>query len=398
MLFLKNTKITIFFKTKYKKENNFRLSLQNIMAGVYIHIPFCKQRCSYCDFFSSTEIHRKENYVDALCEELIERKDYLCEQVETIYFGGGTPTLLSPAEFEKIFHTLYLVYGEDKNREITLEANPDDLTSEYLNSIKHLPFNRISLGVQSFNDRELQLLNRRHDAQSAIRAVQRLQQAGYGNISIDLIYGLPGQNRKIWNKNLSQAIDLQVQHISAYHLIYEEETPVYKQLKEGKLTPADEELSNSLFELLIDTLTAVGFEHYEISNFARYGFQSRHNSSYWNGTQYLGVGASAHSYNGFSRQWNKKTLSPDYWTSGYEIEILDEKTKYNDFVITRLRTMKGIDINELTSLFGESQKNYCLKQAQKFIVNNLLICVDNFLRLTRKGIFISDSIMSDLMD
>ena len=365
------------------------------MAGIYIHIPFCKQRCSYCDFFSSTEVSRKEKYVDLLCEELIERGKYLQEPVETIYFGGGTPTLLSSADFEKVFQTLFRIFGEDKNREITLEANPDDLIPEYFNSIKHLPFNRFSLGVQSFDDRELKMLNRRHNSQSAIRAIQLLQQTGNSNISIDLMYGLPGQTMEIWNNTLSVAIDLKVQHISAYHLTYEEGTSLHKQLKYGNFTPIDEEISNRLFELLIDRLTSAGFEHYEISNFARPGFHSRHNSSYWNGTFYLGIGASAHSYNGFSRQWNNKSL--DYRSLGYEIETINEKTAYNDFVITRLRTMKGMNLNKLSSLFGESRKAYCLKQSQKYIAKGLLLNEDSFLKLTRKGIFISDSIMCDLI-
>jgi len=369
------------------------------MAGIYIHIPFCKQRCSYCDFFSSTGNRRKERYVETLCDELQARKDYLQdESIETIYFGGGTPSVLSFSDFTKIFYTLYSVYGENENREVTLEANPDDLSGDYLPTIRFFPFNRISLGVQSFDDRELQLLNRRHDAQSAVRAVQLLQQAKYDNISIDLMYGLPGQNLKTWKKTLRQAIDLQVQHISAYHLTYEEGTPFHQRLKAGSLTPVDEDMSNRLFEALMDTLTAAGYEQYEISNFARPGFQSRHNSSYWNGTHYLGVGASAHSYNGSSRQWNNKTLTPDYWTSGCEIELLDEKTKFNDFVIMRLRTMKGMDLKELSSLFGESQKGECLRQAQKYLANGLLQYENNFLRLTRKGIFVSDGIMRDLME
>jgi oxygen-independent coproporphyrinogen-3 oxidase len=342
-------------------------------------------------------MHQKEKYVDALCEELKARRDYLQEPVETIYFGGGTPTLLSAADFGKIFQTLHRIFGENKNREITLEANPDDLSPEYLKSIKHLPFNRFSLGVQSFDDGELKLLNRRHDAQSAIRAVTLLQQAGYDNISIDLMYGLPSQGMEMWNDTLRQAIDLQIQHISAYHLIYEEGTPLHKRLNEGSLTTVDEEMSNCLFEILIDTLVAAGFEHYEISNFARPGFHSRHNSAYWNGTFYLGIGASAHSYNGFSRQWNNKSITSDYRSLGYEIEIIDEKTKYNDFIITRLRTMRGIDLNELSSILGESRKTYCLQNAQKYIANGLLNYEDNSLQLTRKGIFISDGIMSDLM-
>jgi oxygen-independent coproporphyrinogen-3 oxidase len=253
------------------------------------------------------------------------------------------------------------------------------------------------LGVQSFDDRELQLLNRRHDAQSSIQAVKRLQQAGYDNISIDLMYGLPGQDIKIWKRTLRQAIDLQVQHISAYHLTYEKGTPLYRQLKDGTVTPADEEMSNRMFEILIDMLTDAGFEHYEISNFARPEFQSHHNRSYWNGTHYLGVGASAHSYNGVCRRWNGKALLPNYWTSGFEIEVLDEKMKYNDFVITRLRVMKGMDFSELTALFGESGKAYCLRQAEKYIANGLLQLEDNRLRLTRKGIFVSDGIMRDLI-
>jgi len=367
------------------------------MAGIYFHIPFCKQRCSYCDFFSSTGIHKKEKYVDALCEELRARSNYLQEPVETIYFGGGTPSLLSSADFDKIFRTLYFIYGEDMKREITLEANPDDLTHDYLESIQRFPFNRFSLGIQSFDDRELKLLNRRHDAQSAIRAVELLHNEGFNNISIDLMYGLPEQNLKTWKTTLQQAIDLQVQHISAYHLTYEEGTPFHRQLKEGSLSPVDEEMSIRLFEALIDLLTAADFEHYEISNFARPGFQSRHNSSYWNGTHYLGIGASAHSYNGFSRQWNKKAILQDYRTSDYEIETIDEKTAYNDFIITRLRTMKGIDLNELTQLFGESRKTYCLQQSRKAIANVLLHYENNCLRLTRKGIFVSDGIMSDLM-
>ena len=367
------------------------------MAGIYIHIPFCKQRCSYCDFFSTTESFRKAKYVNAICDELVERKDYLNEPVETVYFGGGTPSLLSFADISKILYTLYFIYGEGKDREVTLEVNPDDITPAYVETIKYFPFNRISLGVQSFNNRELQLLNRRHDAQSAIRAIELLQQSGYNNISMDLIYGLPEQNMEIWQQTLRQALDLQVQHISAYHLTYEEGTPLHRQLKEGGITPVDEELSNHLFEVLIDTLATAGFEHYEISNLARSGFQSRHNTSYWNGTHYLGIGASAHSYNGLSRRWNKKAITPDYWASGYEIELLDEKEKYNDYIITRLRMMKGMDLNELTTIFGESRKTYCLQQTQKYIADNRLQCENNHLKLTRKGVFIADSIMSDLM-
>jgi len=368
------------------------------MAGIYIHIPFCKQRCSYCDFYSSTENRMMDTYTTALCNELAKRKDYLNnEPVETVYWGGGTPSALQFNDFAKIFVTLVYIFGADSKREVTLEVNPDDITPDFLSTVIYFDFNRISLGVQSFNNLELKLLNRRHDAQSAIRAVELLQMRGFDNISIDLMYGLPGQSLQSWEETLRQALTLDVQHISAYHLTYEEGTPLYGQLKKNSITPVDEEMSNRMFEILIDMLTAAGFEHYEISNFARRGFQSQHNTSYWNGTYYLGIGASAHSYNGFSRRWNRKTLMPNYWSSGFEVEVLDEKMKYNDFIITRLRMMKGINLKELTLLFNESGKTYCLQQAQKYIANGLLQCKGNYLRLTRKGIFISDSIMSDLM-
>jgi len=368
------------------------------MAGIYIHIPFCKQRCSYCDFFSSTDFRMKKSYIFSVCNELYDRKTYLREPVDTIYFGGGTPSVLEFNELEAIFATIYSIYGDSKNREVTIEVNPDDITFEYVITLKHFPINRISMGIQSFDDCELQLLNRRHNAQSAKQAVHRLQQAGYGNISIDLMYGLPGQTIKTWEKTLQQAIDLQVQHISAYHLTYEKGTTLHKQLNEGTLIPTNDELSNRMYEVLMDTLVSNGFEHYEISNFARHGFQSRHNSSYWDGSHYLGIGASAHSYNGTERRWNRKTVKSKDWTLDFETEILDNKMKYNDFIITRLRLMKGMDLNELSAFFGESRKTDCLRQAEKHIVNGLLKYEDNRLRLTRKGIFLSDGIMSDLME
>jgi oxygen-independent coproporphyrinogen-3 oxidase len=391
------------------------------MAGIYFHIPFCKTRCVYCDFFSSTNTQEKEDYVDAMCRELQERKAYLQGQpIETVYFGGGTPSQLTAKDFEKLFdslkslpfrhcerseaiqtslaHTGLLRFARNDGMEVTLEANPDDITPAYLDSIKHLPFNRISLGIQSFNDAELKFLNRRHDAQSAIRAVRLCQEYGFENISIDLMYGLPNQTVEIWEENIRQAIALNIQHLSAYHLIYEEGTPLFEWLQQGRIQPADEEVSVEMFTLLIDCLAEAGFEHYEISNFARPGFHSRHNSSYWNGTHYLGIGASAHSYNGVSRQWNKRVHGARYAKQEFEVEVVDEKTAYNDFIITRLRTMKGIDLEELHSLFGEAKKNVCRKQAQKFLDNHLLEINDCHLRLTRKGIFVSDGIMSDLME
>jgi oxygen-independent coproporphyrinogen-3 oxidase len=381
------------------------------MAGIYFHIPFCKTRCIYCDFFSSTNLKEKEAYVTEMCKELEARKDYLQGQaIETIYFGGGTPSQLPAQDFEKLFKSVIASEAKQSiqppdcfelcprnDMEITLEANPDDLTPGYLNSIRRLPFNRISLGVQSFNDAELKFLNRRHDAQSAIRAVRLCQKYGFENISIDLMYGLPNQTPELWDATIRQAIDLNIRHISAYHLIYEEDTQLYDLLRQGRIQPVDEELSVQFFEILIDRLAEAGFEHYEISNFAKPGYRSKHNSAYWNGTHYLGIGAAAHSYNGISRQWNKKIPGAGYRAQGFEIEMPDEKTAYNDFIITRLRTMQGIDLDELTALFGEEKKADCLQQAQKQLQNQLLEIAGNHIRLTRKGIFVSDGIMSDLM-
>ncbi|MDR2804235.1 MAG: radical SAM family heme chaperone HemW [Dysgonamonadaceae bacterium] len=371
------------------------------MAGIYIHIPFCRTRCSYCDFCSvavGKTRGEREDYVEALCQELQERKTYLQgHSIETIYFGGGTPSQLSAKHFEKIFETLAAVYPALAPCEITLEANPDDLTPEYLDSLKKLPFNRISLGVQSLNDAELRFLNRRHDASSAVRAVRLCREKGFENISIDLMYGLPNQTLKSWQSTLRQAVGLDVQHLSAYHLTYEEGTPLFDRLQQEIVHSIDEDLSVALFETLIDVLTGAGFEQYEISNFARSGYSSRHNSGYWNGAPYLGIGASAHSYNGESRQWNKKIPGAEYKTYGIEMEILDEKALFNDFIITRLRTMKGIDLRELQTLFGEQKKACCLQQANKHLSNQLLKIKNSHLQLTQKGIFVSDRIMSDLL-
>ena len=379
------------------------------MAGIYFHIPFCKTRCIYCDFFSSTSMKEKEWYVDALCKEISLQSDYLKgESTETIYFGGGTPSQLTAEDFKKIFTQIKVSYpsalSKPDEMEITLEANPDDLTIEYLDSLKDLPFNRISLGIQSFQDSELDFLNRRHTAQSAIEAVRLCQVAGFNNISIDLMYGLPGQTMVIWKENLHHALALDIQHISAYHLIYEEGTPLYNQSEKKQINPIDEKLSVEMFETLIDTLTESGFEHYEISNFARKGYRSRHNSSYWDGTHYLGIGASAHSYNGVSRQWNVSSI-PEYIRSISlgdnsqisETEKIDEKTAYNDFILTRMRTMEGMNFTELSSVFGKEKADYCIQHAKKYIDTQMLEIKEDHLMLTRKGIFVSDSIMSDLM-
>lgn len=373
------------------------------MAGIYLHIPFCKTRCIYCDFYSTTRSELKTRYVRALCSELEMRKEYLKEErVETIYFGGGTPSQLEEGDFRQLFETIQKCYGMESCHEITLEANPDDLSKEYLQMLSTLPFNRLSMGIQTFDDATLKLLKRRHDARTAIEAVDRCRQAGFSNISIDLIYGLPGETKERWENDLRQAIDLNVEHISAYHLIYEEDTPIYKMLKQHQVSEVDEDSSLEFFTLLIERLQKAGFEHYEISNFCRPGKHSRHNTSYWQGIPYLGCGPSAHSFDGMTREWNVSSI--DQYIKGieenrrtFEIEYLDQATRYNEFIITTIRTVWGTPIEKLKQTFGNELWEYCRKMAAPYLENGKLEEHDGALRLTREGIFISDSIMSDLL-
>lgn len=373
------------------------------MAGIYIHIPFCKRRCIYCDFFSTTQSDQKSTYVRALCEELRIRKDYLQEEdIETIYLGGGTPSQLSQKELESIFTTIYNIYKVKENAEITLEANPDDLTPEYVSMLRQLPINRISMGIQTFQENTLKLLHRRHTAQQAVEAFYRCREAGFQNISIDLMYGLPGETLETWIHDLKQAIDLHPEHISAYHLIYEEGTVLWKLREECQVKEADEDLSVSLFSTLIDMLTQAGYQHYEISNFCLPGLHSQHNSSYWTGKNYLGCGPSAHSYNGFSRQWNVASLDK-YMTSissgqpDFELEELDLYTRYNDFVITSIRTCWGMPLSRLQTEYSKELYHYCLRMAKPHLEQGVLQLQDEVLKLTSKGIFVSDGIMSDLL-
>ena len=373
------------------------------MAGIYIHIPFCKRRCIYCDFFSTTRSEEKPTYVRALCQELAIRKDYLeDEEIETIYLGGGTPSQLTEEELSAIFTNLYNIYKVKEDAEITLEANPDDLTPEYIAMLCRLPINHISMGIQTFQEETLKLLHRRHTAQQAIEAFRRCREYGFRNISIDLMYGLPGETLDTWKQDLQQAIELHPEHISAYHLIYEEGTELWKLKEQHQVEETDEDVSVTLFSTLIDTLTQAGYQHYEISNFCLPGLHSRHNSSYWTGKKYLGCGPSAHSFDGLSRQWNIASLDKylNSITSGkpdYEIEELDLYTRYNDFVITSIRTCWGMPLSRLRTEYGEELYNYCLRMAKPHISEGVLEIREGVLKLTRRGIFISDGIMSDLL-
>lgn len=373
------------------------------MAGIYLHIPFCKRRCIYCDFFSTTQSEKKTAYVDALCQELTQRKDYLeGEEVETIYLGGGTPSQLDGKDLERIFHTLYDTYSISSDAEITLEANPDDLTAGYVEMLRTFPFNRLSMGIQTFREETLQLLHRRHTAAQAIEAFHRCRKAGFENISIDLMYGLPGETLETWEADLQQAISMKPEHISAYHLIYEEGTALWKLREQHRVEEADEELSVALFTLLIHKLKENGYQHYEISNFCLPGMYSRHNSSYWTGKKYLGCGPSAHSYNGHSRQWNVASLEGYIGKvkrneTYFEVEQLDLYTRYNDFVITTIRTVWGLPLHKLKAEFGETLYNYCLRMAKPHLEQGTLQITDHVLHLSESGIFVSDGIMSDML-
>ena len=373
------------------------------MAGIYLHIPFCKKRCIYCDFFSTTQSEKKAAYIDALCRELTLRKTYIGnEPVETIYLGGGTPSQLDQKDFEKIFTAISETYTVTDGAEITLEANPDDLRPEYIHMLRSFPFNRLSIGMQTFQNETLKLLNRRHTAEQAVKAFEDCRKAGFRNISIDLMYGLPGETAETWASDLRQVVEMKPEHISAYHLIYEEGTPLWKLREAHRVEEVDEDLSVSLFTGLIHTLKQNGYEHYEISNFCLPGCHSRHNSSYWTGKKYLGCGPSAHSYDGKSRQWNIASLEGyihgiECGTEISEKEELDLYTRYNDFVLTSVRTCWGMSLERLKTDFGEKLYRYCLKMARPHLVQGTLETCHETLKLTEKGIFISDGIMSDLM-
>lgn len=372
------------------------------MAGIYIHVPFCKTRCIYCDFYSNTGLIHT-SFLDALSQEIALRKDYFeGEPIDTIYFGGGTPSQLSVDSIRRILDRLMETFPLSSNPEITLEANPDDLDEAYVDGLSRLAFNRLSMGVQTFDDAGLKFLRRRHSARQAVEAVKRCQDAGFANISIDLMYGLPNQTLDGFASNIEVALGLDVQHISAYHLIYEQGTKLFRMKQDGEVMPVDEDLSVEMFSLLIKKLAEGGFEHYEISNFAKNGQYSRHNTSYWTGEKYLGLGPSAHSFNGQERQWNiaslnKYVLGMKNGNPNVEIETETPTTRYNEFVLTGLRTMWGVDLERLELEFGEQKRTYFLKNAEKHLKSGMLVPDGQQMKLSKKGIFVSDGIMSDLM-
>lgn len=373
------------------------------MAGIYIHVPFCKRRCGYCNFYSTTRLELKKSYLQALKKELDGRRHYLNgEPVQTIYFGGGTPSLLEPIEIQSVIGTIKQLHSVSPDTEITVEANPDDLTPAYIGQLAQTDANRLSIGIQSFDDAMLALMNRRHTAQQAIDAVHNCQMAGFGNISVDLIYGLPRMTADDWQRQLDTVAGLGVQHLSAYHLSYEEGTAFGLKLKRGQLAEVSEDESLEQFEILTAWAKSADFEHYEISNFARPGFRSRHNSSYWDRTIYLGIGPAAHSYNRTTRSWN--TANTAEYIKGIEAgscvsetETLSPTDIFNDYVITALRTSAGIDMDYLQREQPRQMVDYLRRQAESFVRDGQLEYAANHLKLTHSGIFVSDEIMEELI-
>lgn len=373
------------------------------MAGVYLHIPFCKTRCSYCDFFSGTNFNSRSELIAAMQKEIAERKDYLhLAPVSTIYFGGGTPSILPVSDIKSLLDAVNSTYQVDKDAEITLEANPDDLSAGYLNELRSIHINRLSMGIQSFDNEQLKAIRRRHTAEAAIQAVKDAQSAGFDNISIDLIYGLPGQTLQSWNEQLDKAFSLNIQHLSAYGLTYEKNTLLWQQRQKGTVQAVDDETMIAMYDRLVKRAAENGFEQYEISNFSRSGYRSRHNSAYWKQESYLGVGPAAHSYDGNSRQWNAASITRyceniNSDKQYYEQEILSEQDKYNDFIMVSLRTTEGINLDNLNRQFGKIRAEYCRINAQKYIETGKMCIKDHFLRLNQEGILISDRIIVDLM-
>lgn len=368
------------------------------MQGLYIHIPFCKSRCIYCGFFSTTMLDLRQQYVDALCQEMKMRCQG-AENISTIYLGGGTPSQLTTDQLRQILHRAYIYNKVEKDAEVTIEVNPDDVTERFANDLTLLPVNRISMGVQTFDDKRLRFLHRRHTAEQVTTAVDRLRAAGIKNISIDLMYGFPGETIADCEADIAKALSLQVEHISTYCLMIEEDTQLQQMLQQGNITETEEELERQMYETIINRLEDGGYEQYELSNFARPGFQSRHNSSYWDGTPYIGIGAAAHSYDIESRSWNIADIKQYIQCMAnsqriYEEERLDSDTRYNDAITVALRTSRGLDLQALSP----KHRTYCLENAQRYLDDGLLERTqDNRLRLTRRGLFVSDMIMSNLI-
>lgn len=371
------------------------------MSGIYIHIPFCKQACHYCDFHFSTSLKKKDEMVSALANEIAMRKDeFKDEVVETIYFGGGTPSILEIADLRWLIEEVFQHYNVTENPEITVEANPDDLSEERIIALSQNKVNRLSIGIQSFFEDDLKLMNRAHNVAEAKKGLEMATKY-FDNITIDLIYGMPEMSREKWLQNIQTALSYNIPHISSYALTVEPKTALHQFIQKGVIPPLDDDLAQEHFHLLVDTLEEHGFVHYELSNFGKEGYFSKNNSSYWLGKKYLGIGPSAHSYDGEKRGWNiannslyLKSLAENKLP--IEIEILTKTDRYNEYIMTGLRTIWGVSLNRIETEFGANYLNYLQQQAAKYIDDHLLFVDDNILRTTKRGKFLSDGIASDL--
>ncbi|MDB5264053.1 MAG: coproporphyrinogen oxidase [Adhaeribacter sp.] len=386
--------IEVVFKTA--------LNLKQRVAGIYIHIPFCKQACHYCDFHFSTSLRHKGSVVAAICQEITLQQNYLPNQViQTIYFGGGTPSLLTGEELLQIFDSLHRCFTIAPDAEITLEANPDDLTRAKLQELAASPVNRLSVGLQSFQEEHLQRMNRAHNAAEALNAVKYAQDAGFTNITTDLIYGIPAPSHDLWQDDLSKLFSLQVQHVSCYALTIEEKTALGRWTKKGSFKPSEDEFVAEQFEILVSRMQANGFTQYEISNYCQPGYESKHNSNYWRGVHYLGLGPSAHSFNGFSRQYNVAN-NAKYLNAlaqnqlAFDREELTVVDQANEYLLTSLRTSWGCDLGRLRRQFGVDlatrQQVYLAELQQK----EYILIRDEVLYLTDKGKLLADQITLDL--
>jgi oxygen-independent coproporphyrinogen-3 oxidase len=375
------------------------------MSGIYIHIPFCKQACHYCDFHFSTSIKKKDEMVLALAKELQLRKDefqfdaeFQC--IETIYFGGGTPSVLNVEDIQLLIDTVRKNYPVSQNPEITLEANPDDLSEENLKAFAAIGINRLSIGIQSFFEEDLELMHRAHDSAQAKKCLE-LATKYFDNISLDLIYGIPGMTNERWQQNIETALSFGIPHISSYALTVEPKTALNKLIQTGKVAAPKDEVAQEHFMILVETLEAKGFLHYELSNFGKENYFSRNNSAYWLGKKYIGIGPSAHSYDGVSRSWNVdnnalylKVIQNDELPR--EVELLSQEDRYNEYIMTGLRTIWGVSLVRIEQEFGTDYLNYLKQQSQKFINDDLLVITDGILKPTLKGKFLTDGIASDL--
>ena len=371
------------------------------MSGIYIHIPFCKQACHYCDFHFSTSMKKKDEMVLALAKEIkLRKKESDNEIIETIYFGGGTPSILTIDDIQLLIDTVYEHYKVVENPEITLEANPDDLDNKTILQYANSPINRLSIGIQSFFEDDLQLMNRAHNSAEAKKCLEFATQH-FDNISIDLIYGMPNMSNEKWLQNIEMALSFNIPHISSYALTVEPKTALHKMIKTGAIPKLDDDLAQQHFHILIDKLQENGFVHYELSNFGKENYFSKNNTAYWLGKKYIGIGPSAHSYNGESRSWNiannslyLKAIAENKLPS--ETEILSKTDQYNEYIMTGLRTIWGVSLERIETEFGTKYLEYLYQQAEKYISDNLLEIENNVLKTTKKGKFLSDGIASDL--